>query len=449
MLLSGHANIIDTYLSNPLAAYYDTVARDKIVFHDEEDEDPDWKVRQCYLLLIAAATEPFTGVENLWKTGRSKGRHNYPDFGKYMPINYFKAFCSAAPYAWADPKYWYLDTRDNPWDIFTPCLASFNEKRQRLLKTMLLLIDESMSGWRPKTKKLGGLPNYTFEPRKPVPLGTMFRIGVECITGLLVVQDVVQNSEQQSRKDYSFVRSNLPDKSPILAHTAEVLRLVEGADIPQGGWVGGDSWFGSVMSAVEVGKRFGVNSSWIINQNQQWYPMKPLFAVLKARFGNRPAGHWVTMITTISNVSVIAVAYAWSQRGITYILSTCGSTEPSDELYTSYFEDEYRNVSSKQILRPKLAHFLYEYLPLVDEHNKQRQNLLGLERKWPTRNCWFRLITTLVGMCIVDLHHLYCSKHQTIFTDLYMLQFSDLLCKNLNEHGIRQHPRSKSGKELE
>jgi hypothetical protein len=86
------------------------------------------------------------------------------------------------------------------------------------------------------------------------------------------------------------------------------------------------------------------------------------------------------MITTISQVSVIAVAYAWSQRGITYILSTCGSTEPSDELYTSYFEDEYRNVSSKQILRPKLAHFLYEYLPLVDEHNKQRQNLLGLER---------------------------------------------------------------------
>jgi hypothetical protein len=54
---------------------------------------------------------------------------------------------------------------------------------------------------------------------------------VECITSLLVVQDVVQNSEQQSREDYSFVRSNLPDKSPIMAHTAEVLRLVEGADI--------------------------------------------------------------------------------------------------------------------------------------------------------------------------------------------------------------------------
>ena len=100
------------------------------------------------------------------------------------------------------------------------------------------------------------------------------------------------------------------------------------------------------MSAVEVGIRFGVNSSWIMKQNQQWYTMKPIFALLKARFGSRPAGHWVTMITTISKVSVIAVAYVWSQHGVRYILSTCGSTEPSDELYTSCFEDEYGNVSS-------------------------------------------------------------------------------------------------------
>jgi hypothetical protein len=46
----------------------------------------------------------------------------------------------------------------------------------------------------------------------------------------------------------------MPDKSDIMAHTAEVLRLVTNAKIPDGGWVGGDSWFGSVMTAVEVMK---------------------------------------------------------------------------------------------------------------------------------------------------------------------------------------------------
>jgi hypothetical protein len=56
-------------------------------------------VGQCYLLMISSATEIVNGVENVWKSGPSVGCHAYPDFGQYMPVNYFKAFYSAAPYA--------------------------------------------------------------------------------------------------------------------------------------------------------------------------------------------------------------------------------------------------------------------------------------------------------------------------------------------------------------
>jgi len=71
-LILGHAKIIDKFLSDPRASYHETVVRDEIVFHDEENYDPDWKVRQCYLLLIASATEivcgfallhPFVGLK--------------------------------------------------------------------------------------------------------------------------------------------------------------------------------------------------------------------------------------------------------------------------------------------------------------------------------------------------------------------------------------------------
>jgi hypothetical protein len=303
-------------------------------------------------LIIASAIDFVSGIENLWLSGHSAGRHTYPDFGQYMPINYFKAFCSAAPFCWSEEKYWYEDVRDVPWDVFLPCLANFNDKRQRLLKTVLMLVDESMSGRRPKTTKLRGLPNYTFEPQKPIPLGTMFQNGVECVSGILVVQDVVQNPEKQALKAYFGEKSALPDESEITAHTAEVLHFVEGASIPKGGWVGGDSWFGSTATAVEVMRKFGVHSSWILKQNQQWFPMKPLFAILKARYKGRPAGHLVTFQSTISGVNVIAMAYAWSQRGVSYILSTCGSTAPAQKMYTSYFEDDYGNVGSKEISRP-------------------------------------------------------------------------------------------------
>jgi hypothetical protein len=87
----------------------------------------------------------------------------------------FKVFRSVAPFAWNGKINWYTDKRDQPWEIFLPCLASCNKRRRKLTKTLFLILDESIPGWRPKPSKLGGLPNFTFEPQKPVPLGTMFK----------------------------------------------------------------------------------------------------------------------------------------------------------------------------------------------------------------------------------------------------------------------------------
>jgi hypothetical protein len=75
--------------------------------------------------------------------------------------------------------------------------------------------------------------------------------------------------------------------------------------------------------------------------------MKPLFAVLKANYKNEPARHWVTFQSTISGVPLITMVYAWGQRGVFYILSTCGSTKPTEKMYMSYFEDDYGNIGSK------------------------------------------------------------------------------------------------------
>jgi hypothetical protein len=70
----------------------------KIQFKDTQAEFPDWKVKEAYTLMIAAALEIENGVHNCWKSGPSGGCHDYPDFGKYMPINHFKEFQAAAPY---------------------------------------------------------------------------------------------------------------------------------------------------------------------------------------------------------------------------------------------------------------------------------------------------------------------------------------------------------------
>jgi hypothetical protein len=163
-------------------------------------------------------------------------------------------------------------------------MNKFNECCKNLLRTLLLILDESMSVWRPKTTMTGGLSKLTWEPRKHVPLGTMFQNGVEASTGILVYQSVVQHAKVMKQLEFYGEQSSLPNGADILAHTEEVLRQVEGADVVIGGWVGGDAWFGSVMTAVEVKNSMEVDSTWIIKGNHYFYPMAGLHAVLKGGF---------------------------------------------------------------------------------------------------------------------------------------------------------------------
>ena len=101
-LVDGHAKLMDEYLSDPRASYNTTVVNDKIKFHDPDDDDPDWIIKQCYLVLHASVWEGDRGIENLWRKGQSAGRHNFPDFGRYIPVSYFRAWQSAAPYMYCD-----------------------------------------------------------------------------------------------------------------------------------------------------------------------------------------------------------------------------------------------------------------------------------------------------------------------------------------------------------
>jgi hypothetical protein len=207
-----------------------------------------------------------------------------------------------------------------------------------------------------------------------------------------------------------------------------------------GGWCGGDPWFGSMVTALDVKKSLCVESTWIIKGNHIFYPTAALYAVLKARFRSKTAGYWVVMTTNIAGVEMLALAYACSHRGVSYLFSTCGNTDVFSVAYQSAFEDNFGNVDYKFLPRPQLANVMSEYLPLIDEHTNQRQAVLGLERKWPTKCCWTRLVVTMVGMSVVDMQSLYQSEKknrnkvlcgQLFDKNAIVIKFSDLLCGKL------------------
>ena len=410
--------------------------------------------------MIASTNEVERGIDNLWRTGESDGLKQYPNYGQYIPKNWFKAFQHAFPYVWAHMKYWYMDRKDVPWDMFAPFVETYNATRRNLVRVLYLVLDESMSGWRPKSTKTGGLPNITFEPRKPVNLGTMIRNGVECRTGIFVHHDIVRGAEEQDTKKYVGEESSMPRKEPINVHVAEVLRQAEGAEVLEGGWVCGDAWFGSVNSCVELMKRKKIFSTFVVKQNLQYFPMQVLKAVLLARYPTRPAGHWVVMKAVISGVEVFALMYAWSNNGIAYFISSCGKTIRHECMYKSSYEDMFGNVESKEHPRPAILHMVYDFLPLIDEHNKARQNILALERCWLTKDCWFRLDTTFLGMAVVDMQRWdrsqrygidYCPSTQifrddddNVEDDIAVKRMANLIAKGLlsPELKFRRSPNS-------
>jgi len=127
----------------------------------------------------------------------------------------------------------------------------------------------------------------------------------------------------------------------------------------------------------------------------------------------------------LSGVKLLAIGFAWSQSSISYFLSKCGSTNPAANSYMTHFEDEFGTICTWSIPQPSILEWVYDYLPLIDEHNKQRQNLLHLKKKWPTKNCWFHLLTTLVGMCVVDMHRVYLNHNKHKYGRMDILQFSE------------------------
>lgn len=429
--VQGHAALLDKYLSDSRADYHTTYKNRKFKFHDEQDDDPDWKVKQCYLLIIAAASEFHTGVENLWKKGKGPGRMEYPDFGKYFDKDMFQCFKSAAVYCFADQKYWYKDDRDITWAMFQPVIDGYNDRRKDLfVEVCMAVFDETMIGWRPKTTKEGGLPNITFEPRKPIELGTMIRNSAECTSGVTRAHEVVENSCKMSEKDYVGIPSSFYG-GLVPSHTSVVLRLAEKSGVPSGGWVGGDAWFGSVASCVELHKRFGVHSSFIVKNNDHWFPRKILLEILLARHGRRVAGHWTTMKTTIEGVPIIAMAYAWSQKGVSFFVSTCGTTVPSVHAYVANFQDEWGRPSSKELPRPMLAEFLYDYLPIIDEWNRSHQKLLNIQGKWPTHNPWVKLIIAISEFSAADMHRGVIHEEFTQYSSLNIVELADTLSASL------------------
>ena len=96
--------------------------------------------------------------------------------------------------------------------------------------------------------------------------------------------------------------------------------------------------------------------------------------------------------------------------------------------------DAFDNTTYKELPRPVVLHQAFRFLPLIDEANKERQSTLALEKNWRTKNCWTRVITSLVGEYVVDMMRLDRHKRaglpiifRTYIQDFDILEMADMM----------------------
>jgi Transposase IS4 len=161
----------------------------------------------------------------------------------------------------------------------------------------------------------------------------------------------------------------------------------------------GDSWFASVKTA-DLMAEFGHDFIGPVKTSTNLFIKKEL----EEKMQNWPGGTHLTMeALSPSGNALLAIGYKYNKRKVLCFIATknAGSTFLGDP-YRARFVGENNNLRSRPVDRPQIISRYFQQSNMIDKHNHARQAELKLEKNWRTTNCWFRLVTTFIGITVVD-----------------------------------------------
>jgi hypothetical protein len=167
--------------------------------------------------------------------------------------------------------------------------------------------------------------------------------------------------------------------------------------------VKGDSWFGHVRLADNFGQQ-GIRAMLQIKTGHTLHPAKFLEEKLK----EAPGGCWITMKgKDPRGTGLLAIGYNFNSKCVLKFVAIldAGSTK-ADTPYGMKFCDSYNNICVPKVDRPAMVPQFFDDSNCIDSHNHVRQFELALEKRWFTRDPFFRLHTTLTGMAFTDVWRL-------------------------------------------
>lgn len=307
-----------------------------------------------------------------------------------------------------------LDPAD-PWRYCRAPVEALNEQRRKvLIPSWLLVGDESMSAFTGAEGVLDGananskpIPLRHLIERKPEPLGLELKVLADGCSGVFLGMGIQEGLERHvDMKWYDDYGHS----------TAVSLRLLEpyfktktgpGREMPTRVY-GGDSWFMSVGAAEAIFYESGkvIYPFGDVKTNTSRFPREKL-----AQACGPNSGDWATFTSKCHLVDdtymdIMAVAHRRGPEIHTFV-ATAGETTVGNP--QSHKDDDLDADTGYLIARkcPKVLNDWTQAQPKIDKHNRLRQQILAMEKRFVTESFPFRLFTTVLGIMFVDAYYIY------------------------------------------
>jgi hypothetical protein len=349
------------------------------------------------------------------------------NLGHHMLKYRFDNIKKFVPYMWERPE---LKETD-PWWQISLMEKQFNENRKnKVMSSFEKVLDELMSAFRPQTRKTGDLPNLSFIPRKPEPLGAEFKCICCAITGIMIWIELQRGKDGMRAAEYSAASGVTAACTMRGARDSKYCVGDDEDDTNE--MFFGDSWFSSVETVCQLWNRFKCHYGGILKTNHSRFPKAWIEETMK----DWPAGSHIVLEgqATREGVGLIAIGYKYNSRKSLCFIShkDAGATECTD-FYEAKWKDRNGNTESRRVPRPDVMGRYFRVCNRVDMHNHARQSLLALEKHWVMMTGYFWMITTILGMCITDAwkgyrHHL---NKQHRHKDMDMKDFASALAYDM------------------
>lgn len=247
-----------------------------------------------------------------------------PGYNYYMRLYRFKQFRTIIP-----KIYEHADLKDaDSWWQFKGAIDDFNAIRNltqnllfvhlfafgssyfssivlldRVISSLLKILDETIFTWRPRQTRFGRLPNISYVIRKPEPLGTEFKTVCYPITGVMTYIEIQRGKEGMK---------NMRLQIELGATAACTIRYAEGShQVSEAlkATVKGDAWFGSVNCTVALTQRGRA----FVDQIKSNYLLLPKDCI-EDKIKDEPGGTHIVIKATYQDVDSIAIGYRYSSK---------------------------------------------------------------------------------------------------------------------------------------